>query len=163
MPVGIRARRTPPDRATPDRMPLRLIIALLAMTALRGEDSAPSKPGARPDAPLQIDPPAETAPAGPGRADSFGGQAAARRGIAPVPPLSPEEQLRTFQLSDSPNLWLARDLRGTGRCDEKTLLAGNYAATAYSESSQLRPVPFSTPSGQQVWAFRPSDGRQARR
>jgi mono/diheme cytochrome c family protein/glucose/arabinose dehydrogenase len=38
-------------------------------------------------------------------------------------------------ISDQPNLWLARDLHGTGHCDEKTLLMGNYEAWDDPEES----------------------------
>jgi mono/diheme cytochrome c family protein len=38
-------------------------------------------------------------------------------------------------ISDPPNLWLARDTHGTGRCDEKTLLLNNYEAWEDPEES----------------------------
>ncbi len=38
-------------------------------------------------------------------------------------------------ISDPPNLWLARDTHGLGRCDEKTLLLNNYEAWEDPEES----------------------------
>ncbi len=38
-------------------------------------------------------------------------------------------------ISDPPNLWLARDVHGTGHCDEKTLLLANYEAWDDPEES----------------------------
>jgi mono/diheme cytochrome c family protein len=38
-------------------------------------------------------------------------------------------------ISDPPNLWLARDTHGSGRCDEKTLLLNNYEAWEDPEES----------------------------
>ena len=66
-------------------------------------------------------------------------------------------------VSDSPNLWLARDPGGTGRATEKTQLASNYAASAYSESLQLLPVPMSQETDNQVWVFRPTNPANTRR
>ncbi|MBL9211327.1 MAG: c-type cytochrome [Opitutaceae bacterium] len=66
-------------------------------------------------------------------------------------------------VSDSPNLWLARDPQGTGRATEKIQLASNYAASAYSEALSALEIPWSDGAENQSWAFRPRDPAQARR
>jgi putative membrane-bound dehydrogenase-like protein len=66
-------------------------------------------------------------------------------------------------VSDSPNLWLARDPQGTGRATEKIRLASNYAASAYSEAVSLLEIPWSDGAENQSWAFRPSDPANTRR
>lgn len=66
-------------------------------------------------------------------------------------------------VSDSPNLWLARDPQGTGRATEKIRLASNYAASAYSEALSVLEIPWSDGAENQSWAFRPTDAANARR
>jgi len=66
-------------------------------------------------------------------------------------------------VSDSPNLWLARDPQGSGRATEKIQLASNYAASAYSEALSLLEIPWSDGAENQSWAFRTADAKNPRR
>jgi hypothetical protein len=66
-------------------------------------------------------------------------------------------------VSDSPNLWLARDPQGAGRATEKIPLASNYAASAYSEALSLLEIPWSDGAENQSWAFRPAEAANPRR
>lgn len=55
-------------------------------------------------------------------------------------------------ISDSPNLWLARDLHHTGHCDDKVLLSDNYEADPLMQVSRR----------QSTWAYKPTAGDTAR-